>query len=234
MYNGSKVLDVHSHVRPLRPSYLFFTDLMHSRYALESPIGPGKHSSVTGMRDEDTYVTINYGNISQNACAGQPCDFNFDIRPDFGPSGSREWGPYDFDSVMHYSACAFSTCAVTNNVACPPPAVICTTSCPTITVNPAWNAQWQGSIGQRCYLSRLDQFTMKFLYPEAGFRFVDRTNGGTQTGGFYWPLQTISSGANVTPSGGTLWIIKEGSYSAVGTYSTPMTIRAPLGATLGN
>ena len=29
---------------------------------------------------------------------------------------------------------------------------------------------------------------MKFLYPEPDFRFVDRTNGGGQTGGFYWPL----------------------------------------------
>ncbi|MEE8519411.1 MAG: amidohydrolase family protein [Dehalococcoidia bacterium] len=57
MYNGTKVLDVHSHVRPLRPSYLFFTDLMHSRYALESPIGPGKHSSIVGMRDEDFQST---------------------------------------------------------------------------------------------------------------------------------------------------------------------------------
>ena len=57
MYNGTKVLDVHSHVRPLRPSYLFFNDLMHSRYALASPIGPGKHSSVAGMRDEDFQST---------------------------------------------------------------------------------------------------------------------------------------------------------------------------------
>ncbi len=57
MYNGTKILDVHSHVRPMRPSYLFFNDLMHSRYALESPIGPGKHSSVAGMRDEDFQST---------------------------------------------------------------------------------------------------------------------------------------------------------------------------------
>ena len=53
MYNGTKVLDVHSHVRPHRAAYLFFNDLVHSRLALESPIGPGKHSGIAGMRDED-------------------------------------------------------------------------------------------------------------------------------------------------------------------------------------
>ena len=53
MYNGTKVLDVHSHVRPHRAAYLFFNDLVHSRLSLESPIGPGRHSGIPGMRDED-------------------------------------------------------------------------------------------------------------------------------------------------------------------------------------
>ena len=53
VYNDTRVLDVHSHIRPLRPGYLFFNDLVHSRLPLESPIGPGKHSGIAGMRDED-------------------------------------------------------------------------------------------------------------------------------------------------------------------------------------
>jgi hypothetical protein len=78
--------------------------------------------------DRNQFVTINFNNVSQTACsdsAGNPvsCNSQFTIRPGTG----GEHGPYDFGSVMHYSACAFSactTCAATN------------TACTTINVLP--------------------------------------------------------------------------------------------------
>ena len=105
--------------------------------------------------DRDLYVTINYDNVSQTACSGP-------MRPQLRrPSGIRPqriagMGPYDFDSVMHYDACAFTTCTGAAAPTCPP-TLRCVAACQTITVNAPWAAQWQGAIGQRCWLSRLDQ-----------------------------------------------------------------------------
>lgn len=52
--------------------------------------------------DRDTYVTIIWSNISQTACNGGSCDGNFDII-----GGATPYGPYDFESIMHYSGTAF-------------------------------------------------------------------------------------------------------------------------------
>jgi len=67
MFNGVKVLDVHSHIHDIpmtdrsqspRLSYQFWHDLWHiqglgSPKPLPSPIAPGKHSDRLGNRDED-------------------------------------------------------------------------------------------------------------------------------------------------------------------------------------
>lgn len=53
--------------------------------------------------DRDQYVSINFGNISQTACDGGPCDHNFDR-----VLLSFPVGPYDFRSIMHYAPDAFS------------------------------------------------------------------------------------------------------------------------------
>ena len=98
--------------------------------------------------DRDSYVTILSGNIQ----SGQQSNFN--VQP------STNYGLYDFDSVMHYDKCAFSTdcplgssCACTNN---------------TIVVLPPNNAQWQNNIGQRDHLSQLDQSGMAQRYGGGG------------------------------------------------------------------
>jgi hypothetical protein len=83
--------------------------------------------------DRDAYVQINYGNIQ----AGY--EYNFDI------AGNAN-GQYDFDSVMHYGAYAFSA-----------------NGQPTLTVLPP-NQQWQNLIGQYSHLSVGDASVMAALY----------------------------------------------------------------------
>lgn len=173
--------------------------------------------------DRDNYVLINWDHVCQDCCGdGEPCDYNFEMRED----GCGEYGPYDFDSVMHYDECAFSACGRAGCEADP-------ASCRTITVLPP-NQQWQSVIGQKDHLSYLDRTTMSFLYPQSGWRFVDDSNPFEGNGTFFEPYNDFKTAVANTPTGGTLWV-QPGYYSAVGTYSRAMTIRAPLGnVTLAN
>jgi len=76
----------------------------------------------------------------------------------------------------------------------------------------------------------VDQLTMSFLYPQSNWRFVDNTyTGSGESGTFLKPYKTFAAGANATPSGGTLWVLEQGEYPAMGTYDKAMTIRAALG-----
>ena len=80
-------------------------------------------------------MTINYKHIQSGY------ERNFDI------AASTNYGPYDFDSVMHYDKCALSTdCSPSFNCVC---------THYTITVPPP-NTQWQDLIGQLTHLSQLD------------------------------------------------------------------------------
>lgn len=180
--------------------------------------------------DRNTFVTINTGSIcgsaASNACtagtgAGQcclctdtagncvPCGFNFNIQ-----AGTSTYGPYDFDSFMHYGPTSFS-CDGMN----------------TITVNAPYNAAWQGVIGQRNHFSYFDAITCRGLYRFASDRWLDRAAGGPSAGTFLQPYTnpTLGGALASVPSGGTLLIKNGNTYSAVGTYSTPVTIMAPNG-----
>lgn len=159
--------------------------------------------------DRADYVQINDDNIEPDEAD------NFEIRSAADVYPTQAYGlpddqTYDFDSVMHYGQFAFSS-----------------NGQPTIIVLPP-NQTWQTLIGQRDHLSRLDQLTMSFLYPENNWRFVDRTNTGPQSGTFLNPYRSFGSGFFFAPAGGTLWI-QPGGYSAVGIYSKQMTLQAPLG-----
>lgn len=101
--------------------------------------------------DRNTYVQINSANICQNCCGGGPCDGNFDIE-----AGASTVGPYDFESVMHYGQCFFSTCA--NCLANPG-------ACRTITVLPPNDTAWQNTIGQVNHFSAGDILTIQTMYP---------------------------------------------------------------------
>jgi len=90
-------------------------------------------------------------------------------------------------------------------------------------------------------LSCLDALTMSFLYPKANWRFVDGDDacacphgggGCSDNGSFACPYEGLSVAVRDAPCGGTLWV-QPGSYCAPGTYSKSLTIRAPLGVTLG-
>jgi hypothetical protein len=89
--------------------------------------------------DRATYVTVNYANI-QTAYS-----HNFDIQP-----GASPFGAFDFESIMLYDACAFSTC-------CPAGFTCgCATSCAAMQALPAY-AQYQSVMGNRSYLSTGDK-----------------------------------------------------------------------------
>lgn len=155
--------------------------------------------------DRDEYVQINWQNIKQGE------EHNFDRRDD-----SSHYGQYDFDSVMHYGQFDFSKNGL-----------------PTITVLPP-NESWQSKIGQRSHLSHMDRLIMSFLYPRSGWIFLDNAYAGQETGSFLKPYNTWAEGYAATPNQGTLWV-QPGAYSAKGTFSKAMTLRAPLGSvTLGN
>ena len=91
----------------------------------------------------DSYVTINYSYIQSGY------EYAFAI------VGSTNYGPYDFDSLMHYDKCAVSTDC--------PSGYTCACTHYTITVPPP-NTQWQGLIGQRTHLSQLDGTGMAQRY----------------------------------------------------------------------
>jgi hypothetical protein len=173
--------------------------------------------------DRDSYIQIEFDNVQQSGCDGS-CDSQFQIR---GSGG--EYGPYDFDSIMHYGKCSFSIC-------CPPGATCnCAAGCETIVVLPPNDVDWQNNIGQRTHLSVFDALTMSFLYPLPDWRFVDQSAGGSDAGSFQNPYRTLNRAMTQTPTGGTLWFLQPDHYSAVGTYSRAMTWRVGYGTvTLGN
>lgn len=162
--------------------------------------------------DRDFFVAINGGNVQ----SGRENQFTK------LPNGTPIYGPYDFDSIMHYDRCSFST-------ACPAGSTCnCTVAQETIQVLGSNNAIWQSKIGQRDHISYLDRTTISFLYPRGDFRFVDITNTFTQNGSFLQPYQLLSTGINATPVRGTLWI-QPGTYRDVRLLTKPMTLRAALG-----
>lgn len=167
--------------------------------------------------DRDCYVQINFGNIQ----TGQTHNFQTER--------GGYYGPYDFDSVMHYRRCAFSKCGDG-----------CASTCETITVLPP-NQQWQNLIGQRDHLSFWDGRIMSFLYPEPHWRFLDETASGSQGNGTLLdPYTDFTSGYNAAPAGGTLWILTpqgepppscsrpNAVHAVTGAFTRPMTLEAPF------
>jgi hypothetical protein len=108
--------------------------------------------------DRDNYIQVNWENIDDDY------EYNYYI------SDSDEFGPYDFESVMHYSQWSFSIGG------------------PTMTCLPGYE-QWQNVMGQRDYLSGGDMATLQYMYvsgtADASVLFVqaapDQVEAGADT-----------------------------------------------------
>ncbi len=162
--------------------------------------------------DRATFVTINANNVQANAF-----DNNFPVE-----LFANSYGPYDFDSVMHYGSCAFAIACLPNTNC------NCTQAQQTINVNAPFTAQWQANIGQQTHLSYWDGLILSFLYPYWNWRFLS-IGGFDLIGSFFIPFGTFATAYNETPVGGTLWILHPSTYAAGPVLDKAMTIGAPLG-----
>jgi hypothetical protein len=147
----------------------------------------------------DTYIQIISGNIQSGHAQ------NFNIVP-----SSTEYGPYDYDSVMHYGQCAFSQCDGCPNSTDPS----CTNGGVTIVVRPPSDGTWQDNIGQRDHLSVIDRVAMAYLYPKGGYDgtiYVDDSatsglNDGTSWRNAFLELQSAlavaQAGDDIRVAGG--------------------------------
>lgn len=88
--------------------------------------------------DRGNFVTVNLANIQDAS------EHNFNI------VNAATIGSYDFDSVMHYDACAFSVCCPTGS------SCACELDCASIQTLPAY-AQFQSLMGQSSHISVLDR-----------------------------------------------------------------------------
>ncbi|HEY5909140.1 MAG TPA: M12 family metallopeptidase [Verrucomicrobiae bacterium] len=162
--------------------------------------------------DRDSYIRIETANI----LSGE--EHNFEKQND-----ASFYGPYDFDSVMHYGACDFTSCA-----SCTPT----NPACRTITVLQPYHAQWQSAIGQREHFSKWDSLVMSFLYPYGSWRFLDKNyTGFIESGTFKEPYKGLDRALSETPQGGTIWIERPATYTVQRnqTLTKPLTLQAPLG-----
>jgi Astacin (Peptidase family M12A) len=150
----------------------------------------------------DSYVTINYSYV-QSGHEG-----NFYI------AASTNYGGYDFDSVMHYDKCIFSTdCSPSFNCAC---------THYTITVRPP-NTQWQDLIGQLTHLSQLDGTGMAQRYSVP----VVTTNPATYVASFSTTLN-----GSVDPQGLTTTVYFQ--YGTTTSYGLTTAIQTQTGNTFRN
>jgi uncharacterized protein (TIGR03437 family) len=175
--------------------------------------------------DRKNYVDVEgFCKNVQGGCMGATYTSNFPIS-----NGSAAYGFYDFDSVMHYGQCAFSS-----NSNCPNISAAFPDGGITIKVKPPYDTQWQAAIGQSGslnHLSDVDRLTISFLYQQPNWRFVDATytgGNGRSDGTFRRPYQSLLTGINATPIGGTLWI-QPGTYDSPSRLTKNMKFRAPLG-----
>lgn len=180
--------------------------------------------------DRGSFVTINLVNVcgsgvsggcTAGPAAGQcclcvdnagnciPCNFNFNT-----VSGADTYGPYDFDSFMHYGRTDFSCNGLD-----------------TISVNEPWNADWQGRIGNRDHFSYYDAINCRARYPFPNDRWLQRDRFGLPFGTFQDPFlsTTLADAVAGVPSGGTLLVKFGNTYGGVGTHTKPVTIIAPIG-----
>ena len=111
--------------------------------------------------DRDTYVTINWANISLTACNGS-CWGNFQKNVLAIPTGA-----YDFLSIMHYGAFAFAVNPAVATITCTGP-----------------YAAFQNQIGNRSYMTALDAQGMALRYGAPSSPAIATITPGSSTAGW--------------------------------------------------
>jgi hypothetical protein len=160
--------------------------------------------------DRDNYITVLTDNISSNWVG---------VLDKTSPEST--FGEYDYASLMHYSACAFSKCG---DGPCP----IFDTACVTMLVVPQYRAQQQFKIGNAGNPSAMDMRCMAFMYGPPNWKFLYSKPGSSADGSFQQPYTSASQAVSSTPPNSTLWL-GPGTYVAAGlTISTPMTLKAAI------
>jgi hypothetical protein len=207
-WSGSQDLNIHDWDRQFKIVH----ELMHS-------LGIGHEQS---RSNRDNYIRINCDNI-RDGC-GRFSDFGVNFRIDGDITG---YGRYDFDSVMHYSQCAFS-----KNDNCPSTSPQFPDGGITITVLEPNHTTWQSNIGQRNHLSEMDRVGVSFLYPPPDWRFLNIDYDGARgpsIGTFLRPFTNFAEAVAKTPAGGTLWLLRTQTIPATGTYNKRITIKVAPG-----
>jgi len=187
--------------------------------------------------DRNTYLDVDTSLVKQGL------EGNFDIEPDAMFYPRVEHGtdtPFDFGSLMMYALCRFSVCGDSctgDDDGCYTDPDNCR---PMQRIWPytGFDSCCDGGpdcIGQRGHFSEMDKLTMKFLYPQNGWLFVDWAYDGEaqENGLFQKPYRTFTEGANAVVPNGKL-IVQPGFYNSIGTYSNAFSVEAPIGpVTLG-
>ncbi len=128
----------------------------------------------------------------------------------------------DYDSVMSYGRCIFSICDE------------CGDNLPTCRVlqinDPNAFAEFDESMGQRSYLTRIDALVMSFMYPQSGWRFIETGySGSSENGKFHNPYLTMNKGLTNAPNNSTLWVQPGNYQTGIGVISKPLILRGPIG-----
>ncbi len=139
--------------------------------------------------DRATYVNINSANIQSGY------SHNFDVQ-----SGASTVGAFDFESIMLYDACSFSTCCAAGS------SCNCTTACSTIQAQPAY-AQFQNTMGNRSYLSTGDKAGLAAKY-------------GAPTDDVYEPNDTLASAKALSTGTFNLRLVDSDDYFSIAVVST--------------
>jgi hypothetical protein len=154
--------------------------------------------------DRDAYITIMSANIQSGHLS------QFDKK-----TPESTFGQYDYDSLMHYFACAFSSCGS------------CSCSDPNCVAMLATYSAQQCRMGQQDHISAMDMRSMAFMYGPSYWKFLYPKSGSAADGSFQQPYTSVAQLASA-PANSTVWL-GPGSYSAAGmTLSAPMTLKAAI------
>ena len=165
----------------------------HGRVAHELCHALGWHHEQS-RPDRDDFVTIEDDNIIPEYLR------QFNIY-----EGDLTFGyTYDYDSIMHYSACSFSVCSKCKSS---------NPDCRSITTD---DPDVQSEIGQRDHLSDGDLRDVRYVYGSRGSRYV--APGGEGEGTLSAPFGDIHEALDAIPEGGAV-LLESGIYAQETTFS---------------